>query len=603
MVRGYLACGLWCAMLLAMRRSPARVLLLCLLLAVVGRAQRAPSGTVVKGELGARLDRAVTGVAADYWGAVLVAIRGEIVLAKGYGKQDYDEVPNGPRTLFDIGGLAAQVSTMALLRLQAQKKVDLDAPLGRYFKDWPADKAAMTARHLVQNTSGLPEKADWADGAANSSRTALAAIARSPLRARPGKEFAQSPLNQNLMALLVAEVADDDFEDVLRKLVFQPFGMSQAGFVDGRKIDRKQVSWRREPDKEPKVATEMGWNWAHRGARGVLVSAYDLHAMIGKLLRGNPIDDKQLATLWRPLPGGDVYRVEQLPVGATNFAQLHGAVSGYRARLIVHRTSRSWIVLLANPRNLQPVAISLGAMVTGEIGKTAAAAVAEPDPAPLTRRNRPESQEEPLGYKPTPQDLQRFAGLFEAANGDSYRVQVKGKGLVVTGLGLAASARMQFGRWPPSRYADRLRRYEDRGLAMLQGLLAGNRSGEGFTSDRASVKALQLLGSLQQQLGDSPTVRYLGSEVGSSNTSWFLLEGNEEVLLCARWSRGNKFSSLRVPDKAAPFACAFAVRRPDWAEATESGKRMSLSVEGKGAARILVLEDRGGLVECAWQGR
>ncbi|MEC7584972.1 MAG: serine hydrolase domain-containing protein [Planctomycetota bacterium] len=586
-----------------MRRCPARVLLLSILLAGVGHAQRAPSGTVVEGELGARLDRAVTTAAPDYWGAVLVSIRGEVVLAKGYGKQDYDKVPNGPRTLFDIGGLSGQITAIALLRLQAQKKVDLDAPLGRYFKDWPADKAEMTARQLMQGTSGLPEKADWGGGAANAPRTALAAIARAPLRSRPGKEFAQSPLNLILMALLVADRSGEDYEDAVRKLVFQPFGMSQAGFLDGRKVDRKNVSWRREPDKEPKVATALGWNWAHRGARGVLVSAYDLNALISRLLRGKPIDDRQLATLWRPMSGGDVYRVEQLPVGPTSFVQLHGAVSGYRARLIVHRASNSWIVLLANPQDLQRVAVSLGALVTEEIGKTVAAAVEEPDPAPLTPPDRPEVEEEPVGYRPTPEELQRFTGLFQAANGDAYRVEVKGRGLVVTGLGLAASARMQFGRWPPSRYEDRLRRYEDRGLAMLQRLLAGDRSGDAFTSDRASVKAMQLLGSLEQQLGDAPTVRFLGSEVGSSSTSWFLVEGNEPVVLCARWSRGNKFSSLRVSDKPAPFSCAFAVRRPDWAEATESGKRMSLSVEGKGAARVLVLEDRGGLIECSWQGR
>src|SRR5690348_16592378 len=128
-----------------------------LALAAAAAAQKnQPPTTVVDGELGMRLDNAVTRSASTFWGAVLVAIDGKPVLAKGYGFADRTKLPLGPQSLFDLGGAAQHLTVLAALRLVAEQKLKVDDPVGRFVPDWPAERGGMTVQELLAHTSALP---------------------------------------------------------------------------------------------------------------------------------------------------------------------------------------------------------------------------------------------------------------------------------------------------------------------------------------------------------------------------------------------------------------------------------------------------------------
>jgi len=68
---------------------------------------RAGDETVVKGDVGAKLDRAVQATTrGGFWGTVLVAKGGEVLLAKGYGNADYATVPNTSTSLYEIASIS-----------------------------------------------------------------------------------------------------------------------------------------------------------------------------------------------------------------------------------------------------------------------------------------------------------------------------------------------------------------------------------------------------------------------------------------------------------------------------------------------------------------
>lgn len=70
-----------------MRTLRLPVILLVLALPLAARAEE---GTVVRGTLGAKLDRTVQRTTGGgFWGCVLGAHKGEVLLAKGYGFADY----------------------------------------------------------------------------------------------------------------------------------------------------------------------------------------------------------------------------------------------------------------------------------------------------------------------------------------------------------------------------------------------------------------------------------------------------------------------------------------------------------------------------------
>ena len=98
-------------------------------------------------------------------GAVLIIKDGRTVAEHCYGLANLaDSTPVTPLTNFCIASVSKQFSAVALLQLAEQGKLDLDAPLTDYFADFPADVlGAVTLRHVLSHTSGIPDARDRSD--------------------------------------------------------------------------------------------------------------------------------------------------------------------------------------------------------------------------------------------------------------------------------------------------------------------------------------------------------------------------------------------------------------------------------------------------------
>jgi CubicO group peptidase (beta-lactamase class C family) len=68
-----------------------------------------------------------------------------------------DRVPAHAETVYDLASVTKIVSTVAALALVADGVLDLDEPVGRHLPTFRhGDRAAITLRHLLTHTSGLP---------------------------------------------------------------------------------------------------------------------------------------------------------------------------------------------------------------------------------------------------------------------------------------------------------------------------------------------------------------------------------------------------------------------------------------------------------------
>lgn len=568
-------------------------------------AQKQPPGTVVDGDLGARLDAAVGKVAPGFWGAVAVAQAGQTVLAKGYGMADFAKTPCGPRSLFDVGTVSNQTTVAAALVLIGERKLTLATPLGKVLRDWPADKQAMTVEHLIRHTSGLPPEADWSGGAAaNQLRTAVAAIARCKPVREPGKVFAFSHLNSCVLAMVIEEASGARFERYVQERVLKPTGMSDAGFLGDAGLDDKRMTLRKkDAGSKGQPAAAGTLNWAIRGARGLIATPLDLQDFGQALCAGRLLDDAMLPLLWAPLAGGDAYQVDVLKTGGTELVQVRGQTDGYRARLLLHRASRSTIVVCGNGQaQLEPIVQALAtALMAGTVVVPPVAAAPEPVPAPPPG---PEPALAPVASGSAAQRA-RFVGRFELPVGGSFIVVEQAGGLLLRGLGLQGSARVAYGGWPPPKVEDRLRAAEDRGLAMLQAMAQDERMafGEAFASDDASLAARRLWDETSRRHGQPGAIELLGTQVGEPTTSWFeILFGTTPVRWQVTWG-GAKFAALRLATGELPFELPLQVMRADVAVGkTRSGQAILITIEGSGDQRCLVFEDgsggSGGLLEC-----
>ncbi len=91
-------------------------------------------------------------------GAVCVAIDGETVVDLWGGHADADRTrPWGPDTLVNIFSIGKGLSAALVARLAGEGRLDLDAPVARYWPEFTAgDKADVTVRQLMSHQAGLP---------------------------------------------------------------------------------------------------------------------------------------------------------------------------------------------------------------------------------------------------------------------------------------------------------------------------------------------------------------------------------------------------------------------------------------------------------------
>jgi CubicO group peptidase (beta-lactamase class C family) len=593
---------IWCR---ARWSAATRCLVLLACLSLPSQAQR----PAVEGDLEtlrANLGRAVATAAADYWGVVLVAVDGKVVMQQGYGARDHGDgsgraVANDENTLFDVGGLSRLWTVTAALRLEAARRLRRSDSLSRHIEDWPEDKAAILVDHLLTHRSALPKAADWQRGAASGPvGPALRAVAATQLVGQPGGGPQYSNLNELLLAMLVELRGGDAFEEVVRKRVFRPFGMKSAAFLGDRRLDGRRLAWRRQGEQAVVLPTEATWNWTARGRTGLLASADDVHAFLGNMLRGRLLTDEMLAALWRPAEGGDAYRVIRENLQGQELWRAHGSTTGFRSRLVVHPASRSWVVLLCDERELDALEAAIGLVLMAEIVRRDARApvAGEKGPAAPTAVDVPAQS----GFRPGKEDLARFSGVFRLATGGTYEIRERGGALDVTGCGPTAAEQLLYGGDAPKEHVRRLREIEDSGLLLLQQLVDGGSPEGAYAGESKSVAGQAALAAALAQTGASPHLRYLCSDANASR-SWFRLSGRADVDLAVRWDRRLRIAELASNGGPLPTLQQARLVRRDYAVLTVASRAVTMTVEGQGASRVLVVEDERGIAEAEWIGR
>jgi CubicO group peptidase (beta-lactamase class C family) len=149
-----------------------------------------------------------------------------------------DPAPLTPDAVFDLASVSKLAgTTAALMSLAESGAVDVAGPA----RDWlPALRADIRVRDLLRHRAGLAEwwpvyAASPADSAAVSSVTGptpdpAATIAALPARYPVDAERHYSDLGFMLLGLIVARVAGQPLDDAVRRLVFEPAGMTGAHY-------------------------------------------------------------------------------------------------------------------------------------------------------------------------------------------------------------------------------------------------------------------------------------------------------------------------------------------------------------------------------------
>ena len=204
-------------------------------------------------------------------GAVLLVGReDEIVYEQAFGSRSLvpKRSPTDTSTIFDLASLTKPLATtVAIMLLVSEKELSLDDRVTRFFPSFGSfDKHAVTLRHLLNHSSGLPDwKPYYKDVLKNekggklnlvASRAAKQYVFAEIHREKPvsptGARCLYSDLGFMVLDEVVETISGGSLDRFCQDRIFTPLGLRSMFFIDLTKLGNQRL----QPIKEIIAPTE-----------------------------------------------------------------------------------------------------------------------------------------------------------------------------------------------------------------------------------------------------------------------------------------------------------------------------------------------------------
>jgi D-alanyl-D-alanine carboxypeptidase len=190
-------------------------------------------------------------------------------------------------TLFKIASITKSFTSIALLKLQEEGKIDLDLPAKEYLPwfEVKSSHAPITIHHLMTHTAAIMEGAF----ASPYMKTEVWALRNLQTSIKPGKYFHYSDVGYSILGLILEEVESARYGEVIRRRIFGPLGMrSSRAWVGVEPPKGMAVGYGPTPDDRPlKRAGPLvvvPWFEMEDSAGSVVSSAKDMSVYLRMLL-------------------------------------------------------------------------------------------------------------------------------------------------------------------------------------------------------------------------------------------------------------------------------------------------------------------------------
>lgn len=239
----------------------------------------------------------------------------ETVLVKSYGHADLEwRVPMPVDAVHEIGSVTKQFTSVALLKLWEEGRLDLDADITTYLPDYDTQGRTITVRRLFDHTSGIKgytEMAEFGSVATRSlPRDSLVALFEAvPLEFEPGTAMIYNNSAYFLLGLILEEISGEEYGDFVEEELFAPIGMARSSYCDNNAViegrahgyqggaeglaraDYIDHTWPYAAGSLCSTVPDMlTWNRALHGGEVLGEAAYELLVTPRPLADGTPMD-------------------------------------------------------------------------------------------------------------------------------------------------------------------------------------------------------------------------------------------------------------------------------------------------------------------------
>lgn len=165
---------------------------------------------------------------------VAVSIGDSIIWSEGFGYSDLDtKAPVNSQTKFRIASVSKPSTSMALVRLVQEHKIDLDKQISHYLKDIPEVWREITPRQLASSTSGIrhynSEDPEYNQVNYPDVTSALERFRNNPLLFEPGTAYQYSSYGWVLLSAVMEKASGQSFFEIMEN-TWSDLGMLDTTF-------------------------------------------------------------------------------------------------------------------------------------------------------------------------------------------------------------------------------------------------------------------------------------------------------------------------------------------------------------------------------------
>jgi CubicO group peptidase (beta-lactamase class C family) len=242
-----------------------------------------------------------------------VSLDGKEVWVEGFGLADVENgVPATPETVYRTASIGKSMTATGAMKLVEEGKLELDVPIQKYAPRFPQKPWPITTRDLISMTSGIRHYEVGPREAAELFNTkhydnvcdALEVFENDPLKQKPGFDFLYTTWGYVTLGCVMQGASGEDFRSLIRKLVFDPAGMTHTRDDDPRAIIPHRARgyiWENE-ELHNSRSVDMS---SKMGAGGFVTTVGDLLKFMNAFMDGRLVSAKTMKEMLTP------YRVSE----------------------------------------------------------------------------------------------------------------------------------------------------------------------------------------------------------------------------------------------------------------------------------------------------
>ena len=247
--------------------------------------------------------------------AVLVRKDGRTAFERGYGVRDLRSFAKiDPQTNFRLASCTKQFTAMSIMLLVHDGKLRYDDNLTDVFPDFPAYGKAITIRHLLNHTSGLPDYEDlmaaaekrkgapiWTSTHQIQDAEVLDLLNQEAAgKSAPGTQWSYSNSGYVVLGLVVAKISGKPFREFLRERIFAPLKMSQTVAYQKGQNEVTSRAYGHSNDANSWKETDQSPTSATLGDGGIYSSLSDLAKWDEALAQHTLLSEKEMQPALTP---------------------------------------------------------------------------------------------------------------------------------------------------------------------------------------------------------------------------------------------------------------------------------------------------------------